>query len=280
MGKTSMLRVVDHWRQLSWRPSPRRVRQWLEVALVLLLAFQASRLIYMIATPSGPLGESPKASPGKPHLVDLSVLERFDPFFRVEGGVSQAASDPAAGGGLLLFGVRTDGRGGGSAILGSAGGAQNLYGLGEDVGGGQVLSRIFPDHVILARGGAHTRVDFAPSQAPAAPVEPVGALAGGPPRATGAGGLDPAQFLAAAALTPATKDGQLVGYRVMARGRGEALAKAGLQDGDVILSVDGSALNPERLSELPDLLSQAGDVEVRFERNGQSMTTRLNSVSR
>jgi general secretion pathway protein C len=277
-----MLRVFEDWRWSAGRPSPKLIRHTLETALVLLLALQSARLILLFLTPVGPLGNAAPVAGPPTRAVDLTVLERFDPFFRFQadpGGAAQAPSE----GGLSLFGVRSDGRGGGSAILGTPGGAQNLFVVGDDVGGGLVLRVVAPDHVILTRAGSRVRVEFSDAvslPAPTAAVGPVLAPAGGPVQAPRSGGLNPSQFLSAAALSPTMKDGQIAGYRVMARGSGDALARAGLQDGDILISVDGSSLNPERISELPDLLSKAQDVEVRFERNGQPMTTRLGTVSR
>lgn len=282
-----MQRVFETWRWPAWRPSPKLTRQLLETALVLLLALQAARLVWLFSTPTGPIGVVAPTTGARTRAVDLTVLERFDPFFRNQPGVGLAAAPAPAEGGLSLFGVRSDGKGGGSAILGSADGAQTLYNLGEEVGGGLVLRVVAADHVVLTRGGSRVRLEFsdAPSSssAPFAPAPaasgPVLAPASSNPAAS-PGGLDPSQFLSAAALSPTMKDGQIAGYRVMARGRGEVLAQAGLQDGDVLIAVDGSSLNPERVSELPDLLSKADDVEVRFERNGQIMTTRLGAVPR
>lgn len=277
-----MQRVFETWPWPAWRPSPKLTRQLLETALVLLLALQTVRLVWLLSTPTGPIGAAAPLTRTPARAVDLTVLERFDPFFRNQPGVGVAASPAPAEGGLSLFGVRSDGKGGGSAILGSADGVQTLYNLGEDVEGGLVLRVVAADHVVLARGGSRLRLEFsdAPSSG-SAPAASGAVLAPASLNSVAApGGLDPSQFLSAAALSPTMKDGQITGYRVMARGRGEALAQAGLQDGDVLIAVDGSSLNPERVSELPDLLSKAQDVEVRFERNGQIMTTRLGAVPR
>lgn len=280
-----MQRVFETWRWPVWRPSPKLTRQVLETTLILLLALQTARLVWLFSTPTGPIGAAAAMTGARPaRAVDLTVLERFDPFFRNQPSLGLAAASPPAEGGLNLFGVRSDGAGGGSAILGSAGGAQTLYDVGEDVGDGLVLRVVAADHVVLMRGGSRVRLEFSdePSTGPAPPASSAVLAPAAAPSILSktSGGLDPSQFLNAAALSPTMKDGQIAGYRIMARGRGEALAQAGLQDGDVLIAVDGSSLNPERVSELPDLLSKAQDVEVRFERNGQAMTTRLGEASR
>jgi general secretion pathway protein C len=73
------------------------------------------------------------------------------------------------------------------------------------------------------------------------------------------------------------KDGRPAGYTVMPRGgQGAAiLAQVGLAPGDVLLTIDGSELSRERLSELPSILAAADRVDVTYERGGQTLTTTL-----
>ncbi|MFN3514104.1 MAG: type II secretion system protein N [Phenylobacterium sp.] len=276
-----MLRALQDRSWTAWRPPLGAVVRWAEIGLVLILAWQAARLVWIVLAPAGPLGAATVAAKPAPQ-PDYAVFARFDPFFRnLDAGAAPAASAP---GGLALYGVRADGRGGGSAIIGAADGSQASYALGEDLGGGLMLTAIAADHVILTRGGGRTRLEFVAGEAPPPPPPPTfgAVLPAATPGASAAPGLDPRQFLAAAALTPESRDGRVVGYRVMSRARGGgALREAGLQEGDLVLAIDGSPLNPERMSELPDLLAAAqGEVEVRFERNGQPMTTRLRTVTR
>lgn len=286
-----MLRLLEDWRAPAWSLRPRRIQQGVEMALALLLVVQAARLIWLVAAPTAAADGSVR--PVRPTAaVDLSVLERFDPFFRGQpSGGSLAASESGGQGGLVLFGVRSDGRGGGSAIVGTPDGAQASYMIGETLGGGYILRAVGPDHVVLSRGGGRTKLSFDTNAAPP-PPPPVAAAAqpaastvlpastpSGP--ASDAPTLDPKRFMSAVAMTPQLKGGRIAGYRVMSRGGGGALSAAGLQDGDVVTAVDGSPLSPERLTELPGLLAGAtSDVEVRFERDGQPMTTRLRTVSR
>ena len=73
------------------------------------------------------------------------------------------------------------------------------------------------------------------------------------------------------------REGRSAGYTITPRGaQGAAiLARAGLQPGDVLLTIDGSELNGERMSELPQILATATHVDVTYERGGQVMNTRL-----
>jgi general secretion pathway protein C len=272
-----MDRLLEVWSRTAGRASPRAVLAGLEVVLVVLLAVQAARLTWLFVEPADKLSGAASGRPAVIRPVDLSVLARFDPFFRVADAGSAAPA--GAGGALQLFGVRSDGRGGGSAILGPPGGPQGSYLVGESVAPGLVLRAVAADHVILSRSGAAQRLEFAaPASAPASTAGEVAPPP--PPPAEPSARLDPRQFLAAAALTPRTANGQVSGYRLAGRGKGDVLARAGLQDGDVLLSVEGNPLNPERMSELPELLAQSNEVEIRFERNGQIMTTRLRMAGR
>jgi general secretion pathway protein C len=270
-----------------------------EVGLVLLLALQGARLVWAAVTPVGPLGTPvlatarPVAPPTGP---DLAVLERFNPFFRgqtvVVGAVAAAPVD-AAQLGLKLHGVRGAMFGDrGSAIIATPDGKQGSYGVGETIMPGIVLRAVGGDHVVLSQNGADLRLPFAefaaaPPPAGPAPVPtpgqetpPAGLRLPPPPASAPAGAIpppsasiDPARFLAQAGLQQRPQGG---GYVLNARGRGDMLRQAGLQPGDVLLAVNGSALSgPEQLGEMATELRNAPEAEIRFERGGQVMTTRV-----
>jgi len=255
-----------------------------EAALVIVLAVQAARLVWILAAPAGPVGSAAPAAAAPRGGADLAILERFDPFFRL---AAAAPAAPAAAGdeaGLRLFGVRTDGAGGGSAIIRASDGREASFLVGEEVEPGLVLREVAADHVILARGGARQRLGFpqiassfaTPAAAPG-PVLPVQAAAADAP-----GAVPAQQLLAAAAMSPRMKDGRPDGYRVTPRGGAGAgvLAQAGLQSGDVILAIDGEAFSAERLEELPGQLAKSEWVDLRIERGGQTLTTRVRIAQR
>ncbi len=254
---------------------PRTILAVTEVALVVVLGVQAARLAWSLAAPPpGPLG-APATAVRAP-TADTDILARFDPFFRL-GLTDGAEARAAPAGDLQLYGVRAGGPGGGAAILGPPGGEQRLYTVGEQTPGGLTLAAVAEDHVLLGQGAARRRLGFPlPGSIPAAappPPPPPSAAAAGETQAAVTG----AQLRAAMTLTPRLQGGRPAGYAIMARGaEGVAiLARAGLQPGDVLLAVDGSELNPERVGELADILASAGHVDLRNERGGQVMTTRL-----
>jgi len=248
------------------RPPLRRV---VEAALILLLLVQGGRLIWLFAAPSP---EAPQARPLPD--VDLGVLSRFDAFFRNGGGGAEAT--PSDGGGLTLFGVRADGAGGGSAIIGLADGRQVSVGAGEELEPGLTLNAVAPDHVMLSRGGAPFRLDFPDMASGAAAPEAATQPAAPSPEPASAEGavVDPQRLIAQAGLRPRIKGLGVNGLTVSASGDGGELRNAGLRSGDVILSVNGIALNsPQAIAALRGQLADAPSAQIQFERDGQVRST-------
>lgn len=126
----------------------------LEVLLSLAIATQAARLIWIVAAPMGPVAAP--VAPSRPR-ADLGVLASFDAF-----GVSGGAVSPsgATGEAFRLFGVRSGGVGGGSAIIAGSDGVQKSYAVGETIADGVTLASVAADHVELSRGGARSTLSF------------------------------------------------------------------------------------------------------------------------
>ncbi len=149
---------------------PDRVRAGVELALALVLAVQLGRLILIVVEPADMAGTHTPAPAPAP--VDYSVFQRFDAFFRTGGQSSLAEASAAGSGQMRLYGLRSDGAGGGSAIIGLADGRQVSVGVGEEVELGLVLRGVGPDHVTLARGGSVSRLVFTDVPVGVAPVPP------------------------------------------------------------------------------------------------------------
>lgn len=256
---------------------PRTLLAGLEVVLVVALAAQAARLAWALVTPLGPLAAAAAVQPAARPQADLSILARFDPFFRVSG--PSATADAAEAGQLVLHGVRAAGDGRGSAIL-SVGGTQRSVTVGEEVEPDVVLAAVGADHVILARGGARRRLGFPTPQPGSAPQPAAPSLAPAETAQPSSGpAIDPRRLLAQTTLVPRVRDGRAAGYTVYPKGGSDLLRQAGLQQGDVLLAVDGVTLTPERVSQLQDELAGASGAEIRFERGGQVMTTRIRTAA-
>lgn len=259
-----------------------RLRVVVEAVLIGLLLLQAGRLVWIVVDPKAPSMAPLAQAPIKP--ADLNVFQRFDAFFRTGGLSSLADVTNADTAQLRLFGVRSGGAGDGSAIIGLADGRQVSVGVGEEVEPGLVLKEVGQDYVTLARGLSISRLVFSevPVGAPPPPPPPPGEQVVGPaapasaPSAPAAA-VDPSRLMAQASLRPRMQGMAIKGFTVS--GSGDQLAAAGLQAGDVILSVNGNELTGlDRIAALRGQLANSANAEVRFERAGQVQTTTIRTT--
>jgi general secretion pathway protein C len=255
---------------------PDRVRAAVEMALALVLVVQLGRLVWIAVEPVR-APDAPAATTRAAQPVDYSVFQRFDAFFRT-GGQSSLAEETAAGSSQMrLFGLRSDGAGGGSAIIGLADGRQVSVAVGETVEPGLTLQSVGADHVVLARGSSLSRLIFTDLPIGAAPPPPPPP---GPqtvrPTPASTPTVDPARLMAETSLRPRMQGLRLNGFTIADGADASVLDAAGLQSGDVILAINGIALDsPARIAALRGQLANAASAEVRFERDGAAQTTTI-----
>lgn len=241
-----------------------------EFALAAALVLQGVRLLWALVTPAGALGMPPPSQPQA--KADFAVLSRVDPFFRGLDSAGDARAF-AATGIYTLFGVRTGAAGRGSAILAGPDGRQEAYTVGQAIAPGTVLTAVGADHAVVSRAGVHIRIAFQPPSSLGAPSAPIAPAA--PIVASGGGTITPKSFLSQTAFQPRLQDGQVLGYTVAPRDSGQALQQAGLQAGDVIRTINGSALSRNRFEEIESEFSGSDQVELTVERGGQIITKNL-----
>lgn len=247
-------------------------------ALALGGAWLVATLGYGLFAPIGPVGSPPPVVQREAAASDLSALERFEPFFR-EAAAPQEAGPSIVSLGLTLHAVRrgADGRGG-SAILAAAGQPQRSIGVGEEVAPGVVLEAVGVEEVILRRGSERTRLGFAaPGGPPATPIA-VAAPAplnppSGPSPAAPQTEVDLPALLAAVQLEPWAREDQTPGYRLRIPSPTAATQQAGLEDGDILLAIDGQAIaKPEDVEPLLQRLASRGEARLLIERRGGVQT--------
>lgn len=255
------------------------MRAAVETALALVLVVQLGRLVWIAVEPIDEPG-APAITTRPAQPVDYSVFQRFDAFFRT-GGQSSLAEETAAGSSQMrLFGLRSDGAGGGSAIIGLADGRQVSVAVGETIEPGLTLQSVGTDHVVLARGNSLSRLIFADlpvGAAPPPPPPPVPqTVTPGPAPSSSRPAVDPARLMAEASLRPRMQGLRLNGFTIADGGDASVLDAAGLQSGDVILAINGVALDsPARIAALRGQLANASSAEIRFERDGSTQTTTI-----
>jgi general secretion pathway protein C len=259
---------------------PGAIRTGVEVALVLVLAVQAARVLWIIAEPVGPFG-TPVPEVADDSARDLTILKTFNAF-APRGVAPTVATDDTSG--LTLHGIRVGDRGAGSAIIG-VGGKQSVYWVGEEISPGTVLKEITADHIVVARGDRTSHLSLvarAPQPITTASVpsymlapRPAAAAQAKPAAITS---VDAKKLLEEAGLRPRTQDGQITGYTLLPRGAGEMLGRAGLAAGDVLVALNGNRLTPERYSEIEQELTGASQVQLTVERGNETKTITLQTA--
>lgn len=215
-----------------------------ELVLLALIAIQAARLIWVLATPVDPVGDY-RGSGGL--VVPATALGEFDPFFRL----TPAGAPVVTALNLKLYGVREDrATGRGSAIIGLPDGNQLSFAVGEEVMPGVVLAQVGFDNVTINRNGTPEQI-FLDQSAPAPAPAPPGAAVPVPPPTVTTAPAQPAPPVVAPApaappvrLQPRMRGGRAAGLIVSpGAGGAQALAAAGFQPGDVIISVNGQPVS-------------------------------------
>lgn len=165
------------------------------------------------------------------------------------------------------------------------------YGLGQDVAPGVSLQAIFPDRVILSRGGKleTLRLDKdAPSSniIPAGPSATVGGEVqeGTPAAAQMLAQIktqvlsDPTKAANFIRVQPLSGEGGLKGYRVYPGPDRNGFSAAGLKAGDVVTAINGVPLSdPGQALQLLQNLSTASQVTLSVDRNGVSQTVSVSA---
>ncbi len=142
-----------------------------ELLLFALVAAQAARLAWLVATPRGPVGDWRPATAGAAP-AGAAALRAFDPFFRLEGAPGPAVVTSLN---LRLFGVREDrATGRGAAIIGLPDGSQRSFAVGEEILPGVTLGDVGFDSITVRRGGRAEQLFLdqstpTPASSPAAP---------------------------------------------------------------------------------------------------------------
>src|SRR5688572_21948232 len=158
-------------RRLGRLPRPTAASAF-ELLLLALIAVQAARLVWILVTPVGPVGDW-KGAAGL-SLPDGSALADFDPFFRLSAGGPAVVTSLD----LKLYGVREDrATGRGSAIIALPDGTQQSFAVGDQIMPGVTLAEVGFDNVTILRGGAAEQIfldqsEPAEAAAPAAAGEP------------------------------------------------------------------------------------------------------------
>ncbi|MDZ4762243.1 MAG: type II secretion system protein N [Alphaproteobacteria bacterium] len=248
----------------------------LELVCLASVGAGAAALFWALVTPVGALAGSalpPAALAGQPTSLSAALLD--DPFLRTGAG-AMAQGSLATSPDYVLHSTRVGGWGEGSAILSTPGQPQAAYSVGDAIGPGARLVSVSADRVEVEQSGGRKMIAFAPIAGGSA-----ASLAGPPPVTAGPGSapIDRASLMNAMVLRPVERGGSVAGFEIIPRGASAPLVAAGLQPGDVVTDVNGLRFSEESLPDLQAQILGGGPIEIRFERAGQTMTTKLEKVA-
>ncbi len=244
----------------------------LEYACLFAAGGAAAWLTWSLITPTGSTGATAPAPPSS-FAADIAALRaRPDPFLR-SGPIATTPTTPgtASAEGFTLHSIRALGDRS-SAILSASGLPQQSYLIGETIGDARLVE-VGPRHVELERGGRRIRIAFPDAGSGAGvittPAPPAPAVTATPTRAEG---FDLINAMSLKSVQRA--DGNL-GLEIVPRGDPAVLRRAGLAPGDIVLGVNGQTINAQSFADHRSAIMSGAPVEIRFERAGQMMTTRI-----
>jgi general secretion pathway protein C len=166
-----------------------------------------------------------------------------------------------------------------SAVISLPGGEQKRFVPGDEVLPGVVLVNVTPDAIHLSRDGVLETLSLYPGRA--APFSPGYSS---PPEASATifaavsppenAEVTPSALASDTVLTPEFRSGRVSGYKVEPRGAGTFEA-AGLQSGDLILRINGEAIEGLRPDQISHTVSSSSDVALDVVRQGAIVRLRV-----
>ncbi|MGB5102561.1 MAG: type II secretion system protein GspC [Steroidobacteraceae bacterium] len=264
---------------------------WVSVALVLLLAWQLVQLAWVLLgarqpAAGDPAGGSTVAVPAGPR-VDVAGIVNAHLFGVAGAGPSETDPNAVAATQMNLVLVGTIAQADpelGYAIIGESAQSAKVYAVGKTVTGGTKLHSVYPDRVILDRGGKLEALLLPKKFQGGGPPPPAAmAAATGDPmlgdRLRQLAAENPGAITEVIRPQPVFANGQQRGYRVYPGRNRAQFTKLGLMPGDLVTAINGAPLDdPARGMEILQSMNAASEVTVTVERNGQPTQININNA--
>ena len=263
--------------------------RWVVLALVIGIAWQLARIIWMLMPGSGageqiiaPPVQITRAAATAASTVDVQAIANTHIFGEADPEevvvVPQESHENLAETrlNLTLKGTIASPREGSSiAIISDSRNEEKIYVIKNTVAPGATLHAIYADRVVLNRGGTLEVLklpkEFPPSAAPVRRNASNVARAAESPRSIQAAITENVSKLADVIRpTPYYVAGQMQGFRVYPGRDRRQFAALGLRPGDLVKDIDGAALtDPAQATQIFQGLGDKEQVSVTVERNGQ-----------
>ncbi|WP_265587573.1 type II secretion system protein N [Sphingomicrobium arenosum] len=240
--------------------------------LIAILAALLARLLWVLVTPVGPLGDWRVAAPR--FLSDGArdaLLSSYDPFPGTPATVA-AGGESVTDLDLQLFGTLLNrGAGTGSAIIAGEDGVQQSFAVGDEVSPGVRLAEVAFDHVVLDRGGVREML-YLDGALPADTIEV-------PDTSSAAAGTEAAAqaMIPDFEFEPRRTGGKITGIRLPITTDPALLSVIGLRAGDVIVSVNDVPVDSQAdIDQLKSSLKPAARIRLMVERGAQTVPIAVN----
>ncbi len=256
------------------------------IALILVIAWLLAQLTWALlpqpASTTGSYAPPPAAAAHQPVAGKIADRHLFGTASQGGGNLSNAPDTTLA---LTLHGIVAGKNPKDSRALIVANGDEEPYSVGASLPGGAVIRAIFPDRVMLERGGrvealrlpkadsgqgatmAGITPDTQQSQPAFSPVpQDLGEL-----RQQIA--QNPQRLMDVVRAMPVQEQGKLTGYRIYPAGNPAMFTQLGLHPGDVVTAVNGIPLtDPAQSMRILAALKTSEQISITLLRNGQSQT--------
>jgi len=224
----------------------------------------------------GDTGEAPTSRLARLHLFGEPPADA-----ERDGSPETETDAPETQLNLTLMGVYALGETGGLAIIGTGGGPEKVYAVGDTIAGSARITGIFADRVVLRRDGRAETLRMELAKVPSGQADqrmPTGDAQGGGGIVERARALrerlrqNPLELARMVRFQPYVEDGELVGFRIQPRSdEAQLLEEAGIRPSDIVTRVNGIPLNDRAqgnraLRELRD----ASMINVTILRDGRS----------
>jgi general secretion pathway protein C len=274
------------------------LRLFVECALVITLAVSLAKLGWLLAAPQASVAEltlRPLPAPITQQAattisVDRTLLVKENPF-AAEISVEEIAA-PATQLNLRLAGlIMSTGEGGGSAQITTPDNRTSRFTIGDEIIPGVELERILSDRIILSRNGESETLLFGSrgkglsvitdgSQTETDPASGDLETPEGPSVAVSdtlleGSAQNPDTLFQNFSLASVERAGQQPAFIIAATGSQDIIAASGLQQGDLLLEVNGTNVGELDIAELIDEIGASQAAILNIERAGVQRTLRL-----
>ena len=248
-----------------------------ESILTVTVGVLIGRLAWVVLAPADASMPEPVAVSADSMMAQASpalLLNQMNPFGSLASNPPSTAPSAETSLDVKLAGVRAveGNTAASSAVIAYPDGGQKRLVPGDEVLPGVLLVNVTGDAVHLSRNGVLETLSlnsargtvFSPAAEP--PATPV--------QMASLENVTPAAVVADTILTPEFRSGQVSGYRMAPRGNGSFEA-AGLESGDLILRINGEAIEGLRPEQISQTVARAPDVSLDVVRQGAIVRLRV-----